>query len=107
MSVLDDDGMLSADFIAVEAKDSHGNAQALWVAVRPVFYGEEQSKEPMVQICYQETYMKGQLEGPVWLTPETWEELKKAVDWRLKYRKTRWQRFLHAITIRIAGKIQE
>lgn len=98
MSILDDDGNPSVDFIAIEEPDEHGHKQALWLAVRPVWYGNVKSKEPMVQISYQEEYLKGPLVGCVWLTPETWEELKKAVDWRIRYQQHskwhwRWVRF--------------
>lgn len=87
---LDDDGMPSGDFIAVEAAGPFGERQSLWIGVRSVYYGNEPSREPMVQICYQEKHMAGPLAGPVWLTPEVWRELNRAVEWRLKRRRRKW-----------------
>lgn len=67
-------------------EEEENDSQALWIGVRPVWY-DDQPGEVMIQICYQELYMAGPLAGPVWLTPETWEQVKEAVDWRLKHRK--------------------
>jgi len=83
---LDDDQMPSGDFTAVEAEDSSGHRQSLWVGVRSVFHGNQPSQEPMVQICYQEEHMSGPLAGPVWLTPAVWRQLNRAVEWRLRRR---------------------
>jgi hypothetical protein len=92
MSRLDDDGYLSSDFTAIEEDDQ----QALWIGVRPVWH-ENKPGEIMVQICYQEKYNSGTLQGPVWLTPETWRELEHAVNWRLNHREPWWKRFLQAL----------
>lgn len=86
---LDDDGSLSADIIVAEEENTEGHRQSLWVSVRPVYYGNQPSKEPMVQVCYQEEHMRGPLSGPVWVTPEVWGQLVRAVRWRLRRR--RWQ----------------
>lgn len=83
---LDDDGMLSADFTVVEEAPGGSTPQSLWVGVRPIFYGNKPSEEPMIQVCYQEAHMSGPLSGPVWITPEVWRELNAAVEWRLKER---------------------
>jgi hypothetical protein len=95
VSTLDDDGFPSVDFIAVEEPDQKGHAQGLWIGVRPAFYGNDKSTEPMIQICYQEDYMHASLLGPVWITPETWREINKAVKWRVRYhRRKRWNPIL-------------
>ena len=92
MSFIDDPGGLSVDFIAVEAPDEAGHKQALWVAVRHVYYGNEQSSEPVVQIAYQEEHMKGNLQGPVFLSIATWRHLNTAVESRVKghEKRKRW-----------------
>lgn len=91
MSRLDDDGCPSSDFIAVEDPHADGQ-QALWIGVRPIWYGDRRG-EVMVQICYQQHHMAGPLAGPVWLSPETWDQVDKAVRWRLRrYKKHWWQR---------------
>jgi len=95
VSTLDDDGMPSGDFIAVEEPDPEGHKQALWIGVRPVFHGSTPSREPMIQICYQEEYEGSSLAGPVWITPETWEEISRAVRWRVKHHRAgKWRRRL-------------
>jgi hypothetical protein len=78
--------MLSADFSVVEGASGDRAPQSLWIGVRPVYYGNEPSEEPMVQVCYQKTHMTGPLAGPVWITPEIWRELNAAVEWRLRER---------------------
>jgi len=83
---LDDDGMLSADFTVIEEVSGEDVPQSLWIGVRPVYYGDEVSREPMVQVCYQEAHMSGLLAGPVWITPAVWRELNDAVEWRLRER---------------------
>ena len=83
---LDDDGSLSADFTVVEGDEEGVTPQSLWIGVRPVYYGNEPSDEPMIQVCYQEAHMDGPLAGPVWITPAVWRELNAAVEWRLKRR---------------------
>lgn len=83
---LDDDGMLSADFTVVEEAPGGSTPQSLWVGVRPIFYGNKPSGEPMIQVCYQEAHMSGPLAGPVWITPGVWRELNAAVEWRLSER---------------------
>lgn len=87
MSTLDDDGHPSSDFIAIEAEHD-GGQQALWIGVRPIWYGDERG-EVMVQIEYQEHYNGGPLAGPVWLTPQTWRQVAAAVEWRLQRHETR------------------
>lgn len=86
---LDDDGFLSADFTVTEGvpEEAECAPQSLWIGVRPVYYGNEPSQEPMIQVCYQEAHMGGPLAGPVWITPAVWRELNAAVEWRLKERK--------------------
>lgn len=88
---LEDDGFKSSDFIVVEAGE---HPQALWVGVRRVYYGTELSREPVVQVCLQDTYMSGSLRGPVFITPQVWDELAEAVRWRLAAGKPRWKRLL-------------
>lgn len=95
---LDDDGMPSGDFIAVEAEDADGSRQSLWVGVRPVFHGNKPSREPMIQICYQEKHMGGPLAGPVWLTPAVWRQLNRAVEWRLQRKLPLHRRVLAKLT---------
>lgn len=94
MSCLDDDGFPSSDFIAYEEPDSSGHRQALWVGVRKVWYGPDVSDKPMVQVCYQDEYMGSSLQGPVFLTPDTWDNLCAAVRWRLDKEKPWWKRHL-------------
>jgi hypothetical protein len=88
---LDDDGMLSADFTAVEADEEGVTPQSLWVGVRPVFH-ENEPGEVMIQVCYQEAHMAGPLLGPVWITPAVWRELNAAVEWRLREREKMFRR---------------
>lgn len=83
MSQIQDDGAPS-DFLAVEASDSEGHKQALWVGVRPVWFGNDPDTVATVQICYQEEHMKSPLAGPVFLSLETWRELNKTVEARAK-----------------------
>jgi hypothetical protein len=95
MSRLEDDGALSVDFIAVEDPDGERHQQGLWIGVRPIWVGTKPSEEPMIQICYQENYMHASLQGPVWITPQTWKEIDKAVKWRVKhYQRSLWNRYL-------------
>jgi hypothetical protein len=94
MSHLEDDNHLSGDFHAVETPDSRGHKQSIWVAVRPAWYGHRKMTVPMVQISYQEEHGGSMLEGPVFLTPETWRALNKAVEdrlWEWHYNSL-WQR---------------
>lgn len=79
--------MLSADFTLVEEASGDCTPQSLWIGVRPVYCGNEPSREPVIQVCYQEAHMSGPLAGPVWITPDAWRELNAAVEWRLKERK--------------------
>jgi hypothetical protein len=92
LSFIDDPGGLSVDFIAVEAPEPGVTQQALWVAVRPIYHGNEPSSEPMVQIAYQEAHMQGNLQGPVWLSTDTWRQLNRAVEHRIKAheKRKRW-----------------
>lgn len=102
MSGIEDDGLPSGDFIAIEDPDSAGHRQALWVRVGPVFYGNGtvQATIPGIWISYQEEYMGSPLSGPVLLTPGTWKQLDKAVRRRLRLRKLRQLRlrFYRAVT---------
>lgn len=94
---LEDDGYRSSDFIVVEAGRK---PQALWIGVRPVFTGNEPTPEPMVQVCLQYEFMSDSLHGPVFIEPEVWDQLVKAVRWRLDYGKPRWKRLLRALGFR-------
>lgn len=80
MSQLEDDGSRSSDFIAIEEDDQ----QALWVGVRPVYSGAVKSNQPVVQIEYQHKWQGSDLQGPVFLSPQTWRDLNRAVEWRLR-----------------------
>jgi len=86
-SYLDDDGGLSSDFVVIEAPDSTGHKQALWAAVRPVWHGDQPSEEPVVQVCYQRDSMGSPLEGPLFLSLDTWRKLNQAVERRIAERK--------------------
>jgi hypothetical protein len=92
-SYLEDNGMPSGDFIAIE----EGHQQALWVGVRPTWIGDEKTDYPIIQISYQEEYKNSSLMGPVFLSAETWRELNQSVERRLKHRRKRfsawWRRF--------------
>lgn len=95
-SFLDDDGFASGDFIAVEAP-VNGKRQALWIGIRPVWSEEGPSRRPMIQICYQEDYLKAPLAGPVWLSEQTWDQIVDAVDWRLSRKLPLWKRYLRKL----------
>lgn len=101
MSTLDDDDSPASDFIAVEAEHDNGDQQALWVGVRPIWYGDQRG-EVMVQLCYQQQYNASTLAGPVWLTPQTWRDLNRAVEWRLRRHEPLYKRFFRKLT----GKIK-
>jgi hypothetical protein len=79
---LEDDGG-GTEAVAIEAVQSDGHRQSLWVRVGPVYYGGEQAAEPGVWITYQENHMHTPLAGPVLLTPAVWRELSAAVEERL------------------------
>lgn len=86
-----DDDELSPQVIAVEATDTQGHRQSLWIHVGPVFYGDSQSEEPGIWIEYQEEHMKSPLAGPVLLTPKVWHQLVKSINRDIKRkRRKRW-----------------
>lgn len=83
---VDDDGYLSSDFTFTEGVPDEVpvRPQALWIGVRPGF-GEagERLAEPTIWVQYQERYMNSPLTGLVALSPESWEAVNKAVQWRV------------------------
>ena len=82
---LDDDG--GCQVIAVEAADSQGHRQALWVRVGPVFFGtSEPDPTPRVWIEYQQEYMKSGLSGSVMIDPAVWRQLAEAINSMLEER---------------------
>lgn len=83
---LDDDG--GPVVMAIEAPDSSGHKQSLWIRVGPVFYSGKQAKEPGVWVEYQPEHLRSSTEGPILLTPAVWRQLNAAVEWRL--RKSTW-----------------
>ncbi len=94
MSYLDDDG--NVEVIAIE-DPAQGHHQSLWVRVGPVFYGDGQSREPGVWVCYQQAHMAGPLAGPVLLSPQTWRELNRAVERRLRRGLPLWKRLVSCL----------
>lgn len=91
MSTIDDDGYPSTEILAIEEEHA-GGQQSLWVGVRPIYHGSEPG-EIMVQVCYQQHHNAGTLAGPVWLSPSTWRELNRAVEWRLRRHEKWWSRY--------------
>ena len=89
MSHLEDDGGLSSDFTV------HDDQQTLWIGVRPVWDDNGPSKNPVIQICYQN--QGGPLQGPVFVDKETWNQVVKAVDWRLTRRLPWWKQVLKGL----------
>jgi hypothetical protein len=95
---LEDDGGLSSDFIVIEEDEEGVTPQSLWIGVRPVYYDNVPSKEPVIQVCYQQAHMDAPLAGPVWITPSVWRELNAAVEWRLKKRGYgKWRTLLRGV----------
>lgn len=94
MSHLEDDGGLSSDFIAVETPADVEKPQSLWVAVRHGYHGNDPDGELIVQILYQEKHMDSVLAGPVFLSVETWRELNRAVERRLRDRRPSLRKYL-------------
>lgn len=58
--------------------DSEG--QRLWLRVGPVFTKGGVSKVPGIWIEYQEKSLNTPMQGPVLLSPSTWEKMKKYID---------------------------
>lgn len=83
---LEDDGGLSSDFTVIEAGDE---PQALWIGVRPAYFGDGTVRRVVIQVCLQDRYMTSTLQGPVFITPDVWRELNAAVERRLSRRKPR------------------
>lgn len=99
--MIDDDGSLSGEILAVETPDSQGHKQALWVQVTRPFYGNEQAKDPVVWVSYQQEHehMGGSpLLGPVMLDPATWRALTRAVEWRLRRHEPWWRQLLRRMS---------
>lgn len=87
MSLLDDDGGRSSDFTVNDGE------QRLWIGVRPVWYNEVQGDVPVIQVCYQAD-RESPLQGPVFISERTWDELARAVKWRRRSYLPLWKRIL-------------
>jgi hypothetical protein len=84
--------------IAVEAEQSDGSQQSLWVRVGPVFCDGVQADEPGVWVCYQKQHEMSDVAGPVLIPPNVWRQLVKAVELRIRERETpRRLRVLHRL----------
>jgi len=90
-SHVDDDGLPSAPFIAVEESDRDW-PQALWVSIDTVFDTDAATAtttaraEPGVWVEYQPQYGHSDLQGPLLFSVATWRELNAAVERRLEER---------------------
>lgn len=81
-SELIDDG--SSQFVVTE----RDGEQALWVRVGMVFSDNQREKDPGIWIEYQPKYMASSLQGPLLFSVDTWCQLVKAVDAKIK----EWER---------------
>lgn len=84
--LVDDTGTLSSDIVFSEdAPDGIPVlAQALWFGVRPGYDGNgRRLAEPTIWVQYQERHMASQLTGMVAVSPESWDRINEAVQWRI------------------------
>ena len=89
MDGITDDGGLSSDFTV------HDNEQTLWIGVRPVWHGNKPGAVT-VQVCYQDS--GGPLQGPVFISEDTWRAVNRAVTWRLRSRRPLLKRIAWSLT---------
>jgi hypothetical protein len=99
---VDDDGTLSCDIVFAEQvpEDMPILAQALWIGVRPG-YGEDGKRlpEPTIWVQYQQRHMASSLTGCVAISPESWDKINEAVQWRV----AEWRRINAPDNIHPAG----